>query len=234
MRDRQATEPDERAGRPRRSTTVRGPPASKRSSCAAARPRAVGRLRHRRLGHRVQRGATSPRSARRHRGPRRVHAEPRDRDRGRHHADVLHPRRRPERLQRQRHGAGRDLPGRRERQRAGAPARHALRRRERQRAARSAGHRARAQRLGGRDQDLLAQADRPVRRLPAQRVRQLRRPGLRGRGRGADLRGHALRPLRVPLAQPRRHDEEPLRRRAPDRSAPPCRRSCAAGSSAWR
>ena len=80
-------------------------------------------LRGGRFGHRVQRGR--PPGARRadDRGHRRVHAEPRDRQLGRDHAVVLHPRRRPQRLQRQCDVVGRDLPGRREPERAGAPAR---------------------------------------------------------------------------------------------------------------
>ena len=35
-----------------------------------------------------------------------------------------------------------------------------------------------------------------------------------GADRGADLRGHALGPLRVPVQRARRHDEEPLRQRS--------------------
>ena len=85
--------------------------AGDQASCRAVRDRrdhregrGVGgrqRFRGRRLGHRLRRRGS--RGARRpeHRRPRGLHAEPRDRDGGRDHADLLHPRRRPQRLQRE-------------------------------------------------------------------------------------------------------------------------------------
>jgi hypothetical protein len=69
-----------------------------------------------------------------------------------------------------------------------------------------------AQRLRRRDQALLQEAHRPLQRLPAQRDRQLRLPRLRGRGRGADLRGHPRLAPGLPLHRPRWIHEEPLRR----------------------